>query len=152
MRVVSIFSTKKCISVWSYSFKRRWMNSALLWVQGALCHGQTEGREAWVLEGGRAHAWTQRGSCACKSSGSSTCGGHFWRGLVGKNLRRTGLHADSAGLECLAVNGWLLRAVVRELARFGHPFWTCFHMHFVFQAHFRCMCCYFIHLLLFSRG
>lgn len=113
-------------------------------------------RKRWVSESGWGHARTQGRSCACRSSGSSTCGGHFCSGFVGKKTsdkldwNENASHADSAGRDWLAVNFWLLKAVVRQPARF----WTssCLSMSFEVEARFPCMCCCCIHLLLLTCG
>lgn len=102
-------------------------NSALLLVPAALCHGWTEGREGWV------HVCHVGPVEVPRVAVTSVVGLWGKPQTVGLKLdwNTNTSHTDNVGLERLAVKGWLLTIVVRKLACFEQPFWTCFHVHFI---------------------
>lgn len=56
--------------------------------------------------------------------GGPYCSGFEKKSRVKEDLNAKASHADIASLDCLAVNGWLLKAAVRLILNilFGHHF------------------------------
>lgn len=150
MKVVSIFSSNEKV----YFLK---CGTIPLEDDGAFCtavgpgsslsrvDSQKEEKDGCVWRRTEATRGHRAGHVPWRSSGTSTCGGHFCCGFVGKTADKldsnvNSSHADNAGLDGLAVNFWGQWSGSCWHIWKEHPFWKCFHTHFVFQAHFPCMC------------